>query len=120
MTTGPGSPSPAGDPADFTRTIHIAGISSGAQVGPYRLVRELGEGGMGVVFHAQQLQPIRRDVALKIIKPGMDSRQVVARFEGERQALAAMDHPNIARRNHRRRSTLLHGAGGGHPDYPLL
>jgi len=52
---------------------------------------------MGVVFHARQLQPIRRDVALKIIKPGMDSRQVISRFESERQALAVMDHPNIAR-----------------------
>src|SRR4030095_16305076 len=59
-------------------------------------VRQIGEGGMGVVYHAQQLQPIRRDVALKIIKPGMDSKQVVARFETERQALAVMDHPNIA------------------------
>jgi serine/threonine protein kinase len=51
---------------------------------------------MGVVYRAQQLKPIRRDVALKVIKPGMDSKQVIARFEGERQALAVMDHPNIA------------------------
>jgi non-specific serine/threonine protein kinase/serine/threonine-protein kinase len=65
-------------------------------IGPYRLIRQLGEGGMGVVYHAQQTQPIRRDVALKIIKPGMDTRQVIARFETERQALAVMDHPNIA------------------------
>src|SRR5436309_316939 len=65
-------------------------------IGPYRLVRQIGEGGMGVVYHAQQLQPIRRDVALKVIKPGMDTKQVVARFETERQALAVMDHPNIA------------------------
>jgi len=63
-----------------------------ASIGPYRLLRKLGEGGMGVVYHAQQSQPIRRDVALKIIKPGMDSRQVIARFEAERQALAVMDH----------------------------
>jgi non-specific serine/threonine protein kinase/serine/threonine-protein kinase len=68
-----------------------------SQIGPYKLVRQIGEGGMGVVYHAQQLRPIRRDVALKIIKPGMDSRQVVARFETERQALAVMDHANIAR-----------------------
>src|SRR5580704_12706216 len=69
----------------------------GVMLGPYKLLRQLGEGGMGVVYHAQQLEPIRRDVALKVIKPGMDSKQVIARFEGERQALAVMDHPNIAR-----------------------
>ena len=68
----------------------------GTLIGPYRLVRELGHGGMGVVYQAQQQEPIRRDVALKIIKPGMDTRQVIARFEVERQALAVMDHPNIA------------------------
>src|SRR5207248_4476302 len=56
-----------------------------------------GEGGMGVVYVAEQAQPVRRKVALKIIKPGMDSKQVIARFEAERQALAMMDHPNIAR-----------------------
>src|SRR4029077_12278758 len=66
------------------------------RIGPYRLLRQNGEGGMGVVYHAQQVQPIRRDVALKIIKPGMDTKQVIARFETERQALAMMDHPNIA------------------------
>jgi eukaryotic-like serine/threonine-protein kinase len=69
----------------------------GRFIGPYRLVRELGHGGMGVVYHAQQQEPIRRDVALKIIQPGLDSSQVIARFEVERQALAVMDHPNIAR-----------------------
>jgi non-specific serine/threonine protein kinase/serine/threonine-protein kinase len=66
-------------------------------VGPYRLTRQIGEGGMGIVYQAQQLQPIRRDVALKVIKPGMDSKRVIARFESERQALALMDHANIAR-----------------------
>jgi eukaryotic-like serine/threonine-protein kinase len=70
---------------------------SGIFIGPYRLIRQIGEGGMGVVYHAQQVQPIQRDVALKIIKPGMDSQQVIARFESERQALAMMDHPHIAR-----------------------
>jgi non-specific serine/threonine protein kinase/serine/threonine-protein kinase len=65
-------------------------------IGPYKLIRQIGEGGMGVVYHAQQTQPIRRDVALKVIKPGMDTKQVIARFETERQALAVMDHPNIA------------------------
>ena len=69
----------------------------GATVGPYVLLERIGEGGMGVVYLAEQERPVRRRVALKIIKPGMDSAQVVARFEAERQALAMMDHPGIAR-----------------------
>jgi len=69
----------------------------GATIGPYKLLERIGEGGMGVVYMAEQTHPVRRTVALKIIKPGMDSRQVVARFEAERQALALMDHPNIAK-----------------------
>src|SRR5215831_15982097 len=69
----------------------------GAVIGPYKLLQPIGEGGMGVVFMAEQQQPVQRKVALKIIKPGMDSKQVIARFEAERQALALMDHPNIAR-----------------------
>jgi serine/threonine protein kinase len=68
----------------------------GTRIGPYKLVEQIGEGGFGVVFLAEQTQPVRRKVALKVLKPGMDSRQVVARFEAERQALALMDHPNIA------------------------
>ncbi len=83
--------------SESTQTAHIFEAKLGATLGPYRLIRQLGEGGMGVVYHAQQLHPIRRDVALKIIKPGMDSKQVIARFESERQALAMMDHTNIAR-----------------------
>jgi len=67
------------------------------QIGPYKLLQELGEGGMGVVYMAEQTEPVERRVALKIIKPGMDTRQVIARFEAERQALAMMDHPNIAK-----------------------
>ena len=70
---------------------------SGSIVGPYKLLQQLGEGGMGVVYMAEQEQPVRRMVALKIIKPGMDSRQVIARFEAERQALAMMEHHNIAK-----------------------
>src|SRR5262245_44915494 len=70
---------------------------SGAHVGRYRLVQKIGEGGMGVVYLAEQLEPVRRQVALKVIKLGMDTRQFVARFEAERQALALMDHPNIAK-----------------------
>jgi WD40 repeat protein/serine/threonine protein kinase len=69
----------------------------GSRTGPYKLLQQLGEGGMGVVYMAEQEQPVRRRVALKIIKPGMDSAQVIARFEAERQALALMDHLNIAR-----------------------
>ncbi|MCI0335684.1 MAG: protein kinase, partial [Planctomycetes bacterium] len=69
----------------------------GTVIGPYKLLQQIGEGGMGVVFMAEQTEPIQRTVALKIIKPGMDTRQVIARFEAERQALAMMDHPNIAR-----------------------
>ncbi|MGD9636800.1 MAG: protein kinase [Pirellulales bacterium] len=69
----------------------------GTVIGPYTLVEQIGEGGFGVVFLAEQATPIRRRVALKIIKPGMDTRQVVARFEAERQALALMDHPAIAK-----------------------
>jgi WD40 repeat protein len=69
----------------------------GTAIGPYKLLEQIGEGGFGVVFMAEQTQPMRRKVALKVLKPGMDTRQVVARFEAERQALALMDHPNIAR-----------------------
>ncbi|RJP35112.1 MAG: hypothetical protein C4547_09960 [Phycisphaerales bacterium] len=68
-----------------------------ASIGNYRIVDLLGEGGMGVVYLAEQISPIRRKVALKVIKLGMDTREIVARFEAERQALAIMDHPNIAR-----------------------
>jgi serine/threonine protein kinase len=69
----------------------------GTVIGPYKLLEQIGEGGFGVVFMAEQLAPVRRKVALKVLKPGMDTRQVVARFEAERQALALMDHPNIAK-----------------------
>jgi tetratricopeptide (TPR) repeat protein len=68
----------------------------GTIIGQYRLLEQVGEGGMGLVFVAEQQEPVRRKVALKLIKPGMDTRQVIARFEAERQALALMDHPNIA------------------------
>src|SRR5262249_41622011 len=80
-------PSSGMDPAEHPGTI----------IGPYKLLEEIGEGGFGVVFMAEQHQPVRRKVALKVLKPGMDTRQVIARFEAERQALALMDHPNIAR-----------------------
>jgi serine/threonine protein kinase/Flp pilus assembly protein TadD len=69
----------------------------GTVIGPYKLMEQIGEGGMGLVFVAEQQHPVRRKVALKVIKPGMDTRAVIARFEAERQALALMDHPNIAK-----------------------
>src|SRR4029077_11145110 len=69
----------------------------GQRVGRYKLLRQIGAGGMGVVYLAEQQEPVIRRVALKIIKVGMDTREVVARFEAERQALAVMDHPNIAK-----------------------
>ena len=80
---------------------------------------------MGVVYIAEQTQPVRRKVALKVIKPGMDTRQVIARFEAERQALALMDHPNIAKvldaGDDRIGPPLLrHGAGPRHPDHRVL
>src|SRR6516162_9979644 len=70
---------------------------AGTRVGPYKLLQPIGEGGMGMVYMAEQTTPVRRTVALKLIKAGMDSRQVLARFGAERQALALMDHPNIAK-----------------------
>ncbi len=85
-----------GAPADLTETHNASGTAQAA-VGPYRLLERIGEGGMGEVWLAEQLRPLRRHVALKIIKAGLDTAQVVARFEAERQALALMDHPAIAK-----------------------
>ena len=86
---------PAGDPSATVDQPATEG--PGTVIGPYKLLEQIGEGGFGVVFMAEQTHPVRRKVALKVLKPGMDTRQVVARFEAERQALAIMDHPNIAR-----------------------
>jgi eukaryotic-like serine/threonine-protein kinase len=83
-------------PDDKTLTA-VAGRASFASVGPYRLIQLLGEGGMGEVWRAQQSEPFHRTVALKLIKAGMDTKAVVARFDSERQALALMQHPNIAK-----------------------
>jgi serine/threonine protein kinase len=85
---------PAGTPTTDEPTLQEC---TGARIGPYKLQQQIGEGGMGAVFLAEQTAPVQRNVALKIIKPGMDSRQVIARFEAERQALALMDHPHIAK-----------------------
>jgi serine/threonine protein kinase/tetratricopeptide (TPR) repeat protein len=70
---------------------------AGTEIGPYTLLEQIGEGGFGIVFRAEQYQPLRRTVALKVLKPGMDSRRIIARFQAERQVLALMEHPNIAR-----------------------
>ena len=93
-------PIAASETADGTSRGHLLGGTPeavGTSIGPYRLVRKIGEGGMGVVYLAEQDRPVRRSVALKVIRPGMDSAAVINRFEAERQALAMMDHPNIAR-----------------------
>src|SRR6187397_1605933 len=82
------------------KTVHIkesAVETVGATIGRYKLLQQIGEGGFGVVFMAEQKEPVKRRVAFKIIKLGMDTKEVVARFEAERQALAMMDHPNIAK-----------------------
>src|SRR5262245_61046160 len=97
------------EPDDYLdRPIVVATVSLGDKADPlaiagavldgrYKLLEEIGEGGMGAVWLAQQTEPVRRLVAVKLIKTGMDTRQVLARFEAERQALALMDHPNIAK-----------------------
>jgi tetratricopeptide (TPR) repeat protein len=92
--TGEYTPPPADPPPEAAPCSELL---PGTMVGPYKLLQEIGEGGMGTVWMAQQTEPVKRLVALKVIKPGMDSRQVIARFEAERQALALMDHPHIAR-----------------------
>jgi len=83
-----GAPRDAGD---------AQGERLGTRIGRYRLIRRAGDGGCGVVYLAEQVEPVRREVALKIVRPGMDTEEVIARFESERRALALMDHPNIAR-----------------------
>ena len=94
--------------AGFAATIDVTFSSEGpgTVIGPYKLLQQIGEGGMGTVYMAEQTQPVQRKVALKLMKSGSDSRQVLARFEAERQALALMDHPNIAK-------VLDAGATGG-------
>ena len=82
------------------QTRHITVLlteKAGDTIGRYKLLQQIGEGGCGVVYMAEQAEPVRRRVALKIIKLGMDTKSVIARFEAERQAVAMMDHPNIAK-----------------------
>jgi serine/threonine protein kinase/WD40 repeat protein len=87
---------PAGSPVVTVEEPPV-GECPGALIGPYKLVQQIGEGGMGAVWMAQQTEPVKRLVAVKLIKAGLDSRQLIARFEAERQALALMDHPHIAK-----------------------
>jgi serine/threonine protein kinase len=85
------------DEAVPTASMRFGAVSPGGQISQYKLLSVLGEGGYGVVYLAEQREPVKRQVALKVIKPGMDTKQVIARFEAERQALALLDHPNIAK-----------------------
>ena len=89
LSLGPGK--------DQAESVRAPEPAPETEIGPYKLLEPIGEGGMGAVWLAEQREPVRRLVALKVIKAGMDSAQVVARFEAERQALALMDHPNIAK-----------------------
>ncbi len=95
--SGPVDESPAAAARGDAQRVSLANEQPGQCIGRYRLLEAIGEGGFGVVWLAEQLEPVRRRVALKIIKLGMDTREVIARFEAERQALARMEHPNIAR-----------------------
>ncbi len=116
----PDVPAPAPTHAYPTKDEHAGAVIAGK----YTLIEVIGEGGMGSVWRAEQTEPVKRFVAVKLIKAGMDSRQVLARFEAERQALALMDHPNIAKvldgGLHEQSSVLRHGTGQGGADHRLL
>src|SRR6266705_6521526 len=88
---------PAAERPPKAAQVLAATEKPGDRIGHYKLLQQIGEGGCGVVYMAEQEEPVRRRVALKIIKPGMDTKSVIARFEAERQALALMNHPNIAK-----------------------
>jgi serine/threonine protein kinase len=104
----PPSPKPDAPTVRFSEAGHLFALGAaeplpeggrekaGDPIGRYRLIEVIGEGGFGMVWRAEQYEPVRREVALKLIKLGMDSREIIARFEAERQALALMEHPNIA------------------------
>jgi serine/threonine protein kinase len=87
----------AGGPTSDVKPVSRPAHREPEQIGPYRILETIGQGGMGIVYKAEQREPVRRVVALKVIKLGMDTREVVARFEAERQALAMLSHPNVAR-----------------------
>src|SRR5205807_8669547 len=92
-----GPPMGAEAPSATVRFSVPLAEKAGGRIGRYKLLQQIGEGGCGVVYVAEQEEPVRRRVALKVIKLGMDTRQVIARFDAERQALAMMEHPNIAK-----------------------
>jgi serine/threonine protein kinase len=96
-TVGPSTPVTSRSAAAAAAAASAPREDVGSMIGPYKILQEIGEGGFGFVYMAQQTAPIKRKVALKIVKPGMDTRQVIGRFEAERQALAMMDHANIAK-----------------------
>src|SRR6266705_3352476 len=107
---------PAG--LEFKRTVQLPILPTekpGDKIGHFKLLQQIGEGGCGVVYMAEQEEPVRRRVALKVIKLGMDTKQVIARFEAERQALALMDHPNIAKVLDA--ALLRYGTGARHQDH---
>ena len=117
--TPPGTPPPSQPPMPWP------GERPGTRIGRYELLEPIGEGGFGSVFAAEQRHPVRRKVALKVIKPGMDTRQVIARFEAERQALAMMDHPHIAKvfdagATDGGPALFRDGAGAGRSRHPVL
>jgi serine/threonine protein kinase len=117
------SPAGPGEVAGEGRGLLAEG--AGSSVGPYRLLEQIGEGGMGTVFRAEQTEPVAREVAVKIIKLGLDTRPVVAPVRAERQALAMMDHPNIAKvldagSTGVRLPVLRDGAGQGRADHRVL
>ncbi len=103
--------SPSQTQTQHPHEVEESSIPAGHKLGPYKILRQLGRGGMGAVYLAQQEKPIRRQVAIKIIKPGMDSKEIIARFESEQQALALMNHPNIAQ---------VHDAGETDKGYPYF
>jgi DNA topoisomerase I len=97
QTQGPFDVPPPGLAVAGAADAAMTGEVAGALIGPYKLIEQIGEGGMGTVWMAQQTEPVKRLVAIKLIKAGMDTKQIIVRFEAERQALALMDHPNIAK-----------------------
>ena len=117
----PAAPSPEME-AELAR---LKPEEAGERIGHYKLLEQIGEGGFGTVWMAEQEEPVRRRVALKIIKLGMDTKEVIARFEQERQALAMMDHPNIAKvfdagATQIGPAVLRHGTGARHQDHRVL
>ena len=105
--------------------VHAKSTASSDFIGPYKIREKIGEGGMGVVYVAEQTEPVQRKVAIKVIKPGMDTKEVIARFEAERQALAFMEHPKYRSRVGRRRDgvwsiVLCDGVGSRNPNHGIL